>query len=365
MAALNASRAINPSAAADRSGVLVQDAAWLPGVNAVRLFAALAVVWIHCIWWSQIPEVLGLNIIGRFSVPFYCALVGCLMVFGVRRQPDRGWIHFGLGRFRRLGVPFLAWSAIYVAAKVAYLAASGREVHFQETFLGWHLLYGSASMHLWFLPFALIAGVALFPLVVAATSSRWASIITAIVLALLGVILAANSAAFADGHASTNIRTDFGYFVAQSLSRTPALLWGVAIGLLWSNRALVWLRRPVVVALVLALFAGCVVYVGEIGRSAVVECVAGVFLLSLGASPLIGRLAGPTGLIHRLGRLSFGVYLCHMLVFWAVWLTVQNLGLTYAVWWRLPLVFLLTASLSFAAAALGRRFAITRVLFPS
>lgn len=115
-----------------------------------RLAAAFGIVLFH----AGAP---GASV-GYAALPFF--LIVMLMLGG----PAAARLPFGpytAARTRRLLGPWLIWSGIYGLLKLADVLASGAPL--SQEFAPWMLLTGPA-LHLWFLPFAFVACLALHPL---------------------------------------------------------------------------------------------------------------------------------------------------------------------------------------------------------
>jgi peptidoglycan/LPS O-acetylase OafA/YrhL len=115
-----------------------------------RLVAALGIVLFHC----GAPGAL----IGYSGLPFFTMVLIVLALPGAGRQSFAG---FASGRAVRLLRPWLIWSAFYGSLKLAELIVTGKP--FASEFSLSMLLTGPA-VHLWFLPFAFLACLAVYPL---------------------------------------------------------------------------------------------------------------------------------------------------------------------------------------------------------
>ena len=123
-------------------------------VDLAKLAAAAAVVWIHVISCDDSQELLPLC---RAAVPFFtCAAVYFVLAKGATKVPTRSYC---LQRARRLYVPFLWWSGIYLAARLVKHALTGDGSAI--TLSSATLLNGTAH-HLWFLPFICLVSIIVF-----------------------------------------------------------------------------------------------------------------------------------------------------------------------------------------------------------
>ncbi|OOY29401.1 hypothetical protein BMI90_03920 [Thioclava sp. L04-15] len=104
-------------------------------IDYLRLIAAFAIVWFH----ANAPG----HSIAYAGLAFFLVLLG---------MPSRAGI---ADRARRLLRPFLVWSVIYGAARIALSLARG------EPSFDWvepSMLFTGTQLHLWFLPFAFVVG---------------------------------------------------------------------------------------------------------------------------------------------------------------------------------------------------------------
>ncbi|HTD65539.1 MAG TPA: acyltransferase family protein, partial [Candidatus Limnocylindria bacterium] len=122
-------------------------------VDLAKLAAAAAVVWIHVVSCDASQELLPLC---RFAVPFFtCAAVYFLLQkISFEKIPVRDYC---LQRARRLYLPFLWWSGVYLAARFLKHAVTGfgSPIVFSPA-----LLLNGTAHHLWFLPFICLASMA-------------------------------------------------------------------------------------------------------------------------------------------------------------------------------------------------------------
>src|SRR5215471_17145409 len=79
-----------------------------------RLMAAYAIVWLHT---PRSVELTPWSVLGRFAVPFFAAGSVFFVIEGLRRQSRRNGWDYAANRFRRIYVPFLGWSGIYLVLK--------------------------------------------------------------------------------------------------------------------------------------------------------------------------------------------------------------------------------------------------------
>jgi fucose 4-O-acetylase-like acetyltransferase len=122
-------------------------------IDSARVFATLGVIWTH------VAEVQGhpprVAALGRFGTSFYI-LAAVLFAYRSRvsgpARPFRDELRM---RFRRLVVPYVLWSLLYGVLYYRYGISIGEG--WSKIAEWWGPLAGTAR-HLWFLPFAFLAG---------------------------------------------------------------------------------------------------------------------------------------------------------------------------------------------------------------
>lgn len=123
--------------------------------------------------------------IGYAALPFFLMLL-VFLAFPVAAGKSFG--AYAATRTARLLWPWAIWSLIYAALKLAEIAAT--DVTLQSEFSAWMLLTGP-SLHLWFLPYACVACIAIWPLArLSASLTEGARIICGMILAGVAVLIA-------------------------------------------------------------------------------------------------------------------------------------------------------------------------------
>src|SRR5262245_5376228 len=82
------------------------------GLDAARLVAAIAIVWLHT---PESPPLAHLSVLSSFAVPFFVFTAVLLNLQSLRRNPDRPLGAYVVSRFNRIYVPFFVWSLLYFA----------------------------------------------------------------------------------------------------------------------------------------------------------------------------------------------------------------------------------------------------------
>ena len=120
----------------------------IQGLDLLKAFAALAIVWIHT------PESRGAqHSIGwsRFAVPAFTCVSLLFLFLKLRQKTFWLGVHYILTRAGRLYVVFLCWNCIYLLARILKhsFVATGDPIRLDLSTL---LVVGFAE-HLWFVPF--------------------------------------------------------------------------------------------------------------------------------------------------------------------------------------------------------------------
>ncbi len=106
------------------------------------------------------PLYVVLNRGSQFAVPLFFLISALVLTYQLGDRAGVDWREFYVKRLRQVGVPYLAWTTFYVAARVFFLD-EGRVT--LGRFVGWYLT-GKGWFHLYFLA-VLIQFYAVFPLV--------------------------------------------------------------------------------------------------------------------------------------------------------------------------------------------------------
>lgn len=339
---------VTPEAAPDARGAPLTSR--MATLDAARFVAAIAIVWLH----SPESELLKrFSALSGFAVPFFTMSAVLLVFQGARRDPTRPLGTYALSRVRRIYVPFLVWTVIYLLIRNLKHAILSHEPIVRPN--PSMLLAGSAH-HLWFLPFILVLTIVAFAAakLVARSTSPAIAWTLAIVLLLAGVLC---------GRTGPQWFADW-YLLNRTWAASPAIAWGFALAIvypllpdaLWQNRALSFFG--------VAIWVGCAALSVPFGsRFLLPENLAGLgfFILSLARwtdlQPLVVRLAG-------LGSLAYGVYLSHIMFVEGVQAIAARAGIRQVAWLDV-VVFLLSATLAigFVRAVSGTK--LGRWLLPA
>lgn len=298
-----------------RSRVISSSAtARIDSLDAARFIAVLGLLVVHA---PQSPQLAPLGTLGTFGVPFYLFASLYMQARSLRRRPERPAHLYFLSRVRRLYLPFLGWSAIYLVVRNAkhLLFVHDGPVAAQP----WQLWAGTA-LHLWFLPFLLVVSfsVELLHRVVGATPlGRWSVIIASM---MIGIVLALVPRPEWLRH----VGDEQGAFFFQCWKALPSVFLGIALA--WM---LAWRRNDDPMTTVISIVGGFMTVLTlslqlAFGYSRLDRTLSGLGLLLLALGPWRGSIVLA---LARIGRLSYGIYLSHVLFIETVQFIARHGGL--------------------------------------
>src|SRR5947207_12944270 len=82
-------------------------------LDAARVIAALGLVWIH----TTQSSLSRFHILGRFGTSFFVLATIFFLFHRLGSSPRPTYGEYALKRFRRLYIPFMAWSLIYLVIR--------------------------------------------------------------------------------------------------------------------------------------------------------------------------------------------------------------------------------------------------------
>jgi len=255
----------------------------IASVECLRLVASLGIVWFH----AKAPG----DWIGYGGLP---ALIIIACSFAGTPHRQRGLSDMIRARLRRLGLPWIFWSAVYGVSRVIqiWLNPGGT-----EKFAPWMLLVGP-SLHLWYLPFGIACSLTIY---VCAQSmpvlTRSQACLTWSILATVIIVVS-----------SWGTRYFIQYIpLPQWIFGTPAVAIGLSFAAIRPRSDRFMTRLILLVSIV---SSGCAISfaLGFEGLSGPYA----IGVLACAAAWPVCRIAGPVLLWG--GSLSFGIYLVHPLV---------------------------------------------------
>jgi peptidoglycan/LPS O-acetylase OafA/YrhL len=297
-------------------------------IDVVRFFAALGIVFIHA---SKSPALDDWRNIARFAVPFYLFASFYYQSQSLRRKTNRTLGQYIVSRFRRLYLPFLAWSLIYFLARNAkHFILHGDNEAVRPT-LG--MLWKGDQYHLWFLPYLLFWSIVLalihWTFLRQNRAWRWPLIAVAIVAGF--VFALAPMPAWDEMFPSET------YAYIQFWRSLPATFWGLAFAWFMTMGPVLYSVPPLLGALGIVL--AVVTSLMQVTKGAILLIPRGLSGLGCMLAALVPWRSAATDVLADLGKHSYGIYLSHVLVVESLRLVTNRLHLAASV----PLDFVIFA----------------------
>jgi hypothetical protein len=316
--------------------------------DALRFFAATAVVWRHAVSSEALRPYAWIGWAG--VSPFFLSISFVLLVGSLRCNPNRPLYTHIARRAHRLLIPFVVWDLIYLLARLGKQLALGQSVSVASMTDG--VVSGVASQ-LWFLPALFLLSIPAF------VTARYAIRNGRIPEVCAGLLFAGAALAVTPPPDPTA----FGpaaYLADRIWTVLPAACWSLALGLAMPMVCPILDRcrysGPIVLSIALvtvALMPG--------GYSVGLYSGMGVVWAMLA----ITRWENPVfDAVHRLGHLGFGVFLSHNLFVEGAQTGMALLGLPRSAGTDL-VVFVIALVGSFWLAARMAQTRIGRFLMPS
>jgi peptidoglycan/LPS O-acetylase OafA/YrhL len=272
-------------------------------IDVIRLVAAAGIVFIHA---AKTEPLISIGHAFRFAVPFYLFASLYFQSQSLRKNPNRTLGGYILSRFRRLYLPFLAWSVVYLIARDIVRV---KVKHLPPVELEAGLLWKGVEYHLWFLPFLLMASIVLAVLYWAflrqSRAWRWPLIIVAVAA---GVVFAV-----APMPAWDEVFPSPAYAYVQWWRSAPATCWALAFAWFMTMGATIY-SVPALIGwggVALALFCSIKQAVQH-EIQLIPRALSGFGCIVAALMPWPKNRA--VSLLAHFGRYSYGIYLCHVLV---------------------------------------------------
>jgi peptidoglycan/LPS O-acetylase OafA/YrhL len=276
-------------------------------IDVIRLIAAAGIIFVHA---AKSEPLISIGHLFRFAVPFYLFASLYFQSQSLRRNSDRPLGKYIASRFRRLYLPFLAWSIIYLLARnVRHLTVLRSGL----VDLEFGMLWRGTEYHLWFLPFLLIwsiiLAVAHWGLLRRNRAWRW-PLIFVTVAAGLAVAFIPMPSSWNEVFPSTT------YAYVQWWRALPAACWGFAFALFMTMGPRIYEVPWYLGVGGIVLTVVCSIQQALYGIQLIPRALTGLGCMLTSLMPWSrGRVV--TVLAH-FGRYSYGIYLCHVLVLEAI-----------------------------------------------
>ena len=328
-------------------------------LDAARGLACIGVIWVHTVIDS--PDLTRSASLTRFGTPFFVLAAIFFLLTGLSTKASAGWGAYALQRFKRLYIPFLVWSFIYLLLRTGKRALMTQDglVRLDSS----RLLLGTAR-HLWFLPFILMACVACYPLRYLLPRLRWGRIVLAMVFALVGVIVGRIRCPDIPG-----LELYIGKWYINAWMFVPGICWGIALAAIYPLLPRKFTGTPLIALLGVTILIGSTIWLWFGSQVPFVDTrsvpslprnLAGLGLLLMALYPWNSALLTP---LAAFGRSTYGIYLVHLLFVDPLQLLARRAHLGRHWWLDIP-TFLLSVLFSYLLVRLLRMRKATSLLIP-
>jgi peptidoglycan/LPS O-acetylase OafA/YrhL len=273
-------------------------------IDAIRLVAAAGIVLVHATESSFFETWKNLF---RFGVPFFLFASLYYQSLSLRRNADRPLGKIIFGRFERLYLPFLAWSVIYLVSRDIERMFLH---HLPPVQLRLSMLWTGTEYHLWFLPYLLGLSIALSVLyrgvIQRDARYRWLVIATAVMIAC-----AISTRPVPHMPGATEMTFDdpgFAYF--QWFVSSAAAFGALAFACFMTFGSTIYEVPTILGWAGLALVMACSLRQALHGIAFAPRALTGVGSMLLALAPWKSS-AIPA--MARVGRMGYGIYLCHVI----------------------------------------------------
>ncbi|HEV8608293.1 MAG TPA: acyltransferase [Tepidisphaeraceae bacterium] len=328
-------------------------------LDAARGLGCIGVIWVHTVIDS--PDLARAAALARFGTAFFAIAAIFFLLHGLSSKASDGITSYALQRFRRLYLPFLVWSLIYMILR------NGKRLLLTDdglVLLGPSRLLLGTARHLWFLPFILMACIACYPLRSILTRLRFGRLIIAFAFAAIGLVVARIRCPDLP-----RLEPYIGKFYLNAWMFLPGVLWGIALASLHPLLPRKLTATPLIAILGLAILIGATTWLWFVSEVPFVDSrsvpslprnLSGLGLLLVALYPLRSRLLSP---LAAFGRTTYGVYLVHLLFVDPLQLLARHAHLGRHWWLDIP-TFLLSVLLSYLLVRLLRSSKFSSWLIP-
>lgn len=267
-------------------------------LDTVRLAAAAGIVWVHAAQ-SDLGKVIWP--VGMFGVPFYTFVAVLFMTRTLTKPNAKGFGDYVVGRFGRVYLPFLFWSAIYLAMGQAKSLVEHHKLYLPDP----TILYAGGHEHLWFLPYLMIVTI------VGACLVRGLKAVPVLRWPVVAILLAAGSLfAALEQPAWINTRGFDIDFWRLSFRALPTVCWSIALALAVAFDGRLPRASGKVAVMGVLLLLGVMATQEWVDQQKILRTFAGLGCLAIAFYPLASTAVARLG---SFGRYTYGIYLSHLL----------------------------------------------------
>lgn len=279
-------------------------------LDVARFVAAVGVIGAHVIdeFFPDHPA----WVLGSYAVPFYLFVAIFFTVRGLHGRPDRSVRSYLVGRVMKLYVPFLLWNVLYDVFHVVR--------HPEDSFTPpWQTLWAAVFTHLYFPMFLLLVTAILSPFVRPLMRRRRMADVTVAVLIIAAIVVAYSPQPtwLADTQKVTHET------LWNDYRAIPSTCLAIAAALLVVRRGRIPSVSGLGAACGMLLMLSCLAIEYRVGQQGLLRAGSGLGLAMIAfwnvRAPWLATVAS-------LGRLSFGVYLTHVMVIRLAMSGVKHFG---------------------------------------
>ena len=269
-------------------------------LDAVKVLAAISIIWLHTV--MHLPQLEFTSVLGRFAVPFFACTSVFIIFIKVINQPKVGFREYLISRLKRIYLPFLTWSIIYLLIRYGKCWITNLCT---KITLDLDIFWTGTANHLWFLPFILVVSLSAFLLAKFVARYPKTQIWLALIALMAGILVLIKP--------NYALTYQIGYTFALSYQALPAVLWAISLAILdrlFNFRDnnnfyfLPWLSIVMVISFSILMLVQ--------GRNLFLENIGGVCLLLFSLTYQNTRLK-ILEKIAAFSSYSYGIYLVHIL----------------------------------------------------
>jgi peptidoglycan/LPS O-acetylase OafA/YrhL len=306
----------------------------LLGVDLCRGIAAYAVIVVHSgdeTWGVPVDPWAGIfRLSFYFAVPFFLA---ASFFFTVHRRAPKSTPAFWKSRIEKLVIPYLTWSAIYLALRVTFFLKSNqpdRLVQLIQDPIA-ILFFGGASYHLYFLPLLFVGSCSVFLIGFLQEKKLKFRLLAAFVLSIL---LYQHLFPFGD-EIQSNLEIQpfvrlMAVYLVWTLKCLPYFFTALVLHHFILKGKISWFSSKSTMVAALVIFLNTSIFGRLIFPETVRDLLVGYSLLLLGISAS-NYISENNRIVSNLGICAFGIYLIHPITMNFSKLFFAKIGLTHEV----------------------------------
>ena len=133
---------------------------YVSGFDAIRVFAAFSVVWIHgCV---TSTTAIKMDVFNQYAVPVFIAISFFLYTQQLATNPKLSFSNIITSKFQRLMIPYFIWTIIYLLIRLFKSSYIKDPIDLNPVAI---IFFRGTSYQLWFLPNLFYLSILFFPLI--------------------------------------------------------------------------------------------------------------------------------------------------------------------------------------------------------